>query len=137
MTTVPRPPFPQPPSGPLPLEPGDHLTREEFERRYDAMPNLKKAELIRGVVHMPSPVRWGRHASPHARVLGWLVTYEVATPGTQAGDNGSMRLGDDSEPQPDAALIILPSHGGQARISDDDYLVAAPELVAEVSASSV
>jgi len=34
----------------LPLEPGDHLTREEFERRYDATPGLKKAELIEGVV---------------------------------------------------------------------------------------
>ena len=26
-----------------PLEMGDHLRREEFERRYDATPNLKKA----------------------------------------------------------------------------------------------
>ena len=33
-----------------PLENGDKLTRAEFERRYHAMPNLKKAELIEGVV---------------------------------------------------------------------------------------
>jgi Uma2 family endonuclease len=128
--------IPPAPQRPLPLEPGDHLTRDEFERRYDAMPELKKAELIDGVVHMPSPVRWGRHASPHARFLGWLIHYEAATPGTQTGDNGSMRLDTKNEPQPDAALIILPSHGGQARISADDYLEGGPELVAEIAASS-
>src|SRR5262245_55813848 len=121
---------------PLPLEPGDHLTRDEFERRYDAMPELKKAELIDGVVHMPSPVRWNRHASRHAHVIGWLVTYEAATAGTQTGDNGSMRLDTENMPQPDAALIILPSHGAQARISADDYLEQAAELVAELAASS-
>lgn len=125
------------PNEPLPLEPGDHLTREEFERRYDAMPGLKKAELIDGVVHMPSPVRWNRHASPHAHVLGWLVVYEASTSGTQAGDNGSLRLDLENEPQPDAALIILPGHGGRARISRDDFLEGGPELVVEVAASSV
>src|SRR5262249_14942366 len=131
MTSIP----PKPPR-PLPLEPGDHLTRDEFERRYDAMPGLKKAELIEGVVHVPSPVRWGRHAFPHALVIGWLIQYEELTPGTHTGDNGSTRPAPANEPQPDAALVILPSHGGQARFSDDDYLVGAPELVFEVSASS-
>jgi hypothetical protein len=47
-----------------PLEPGDRLTRPEFERRYDAMPHLRKAELIEGVVHMPSPVRYRHHGRP-------------------------------------------------------------------------
>jgi Uma2 family endonuclease len=131
MTSIP----PKPPR-PLPLEPGDHLTRDEFERRYDAMPGLKKAELINGVVQMPSPVRWDRHASPHFRLNTWLGVYETHTPGTQGGDNGSMRLDVASEPQPDAALVILPSHGGQARFSADDYLEGAPELVAEVAAST-
>jgi Uma2 family endonuclease len=125
-----------PPPRPLPLEPGDHLTRDEFERRYDAMPGLKKAELINGVVFMPSPVRWNQHAHPHALLDTWLGVYMLLTPGTQAGNNGSTRLDLENEPQPDAALIILPSHGGQAQISDDHYLEGAPELVAEVSASS-
>src|SRR5262245_41767284 len=31
---------------------GVRLTRDEFERRYSAMPDLKKAELIEGVVYM-------------------------------------------------------------------------------------
>jgi hypothetical protein len=55
-----------------PLEPGDRLSREEFERRYRAMPKLKKAELIEGVVYMPSPARFQRHSEPHAAVVGWL-----------------------------------------------------------------
>ena len=122
---------------PPPLKQGDHLTRAEFERRYEAMPEVKKAELIEGVVYMPSPVRWGQHASPHAHVLCWLGTYEANTPGVQSADNGTVRLDDDNEPQPDAALIIKPSHRGQVQVSDDDYVVGAPELVVEVAASSV
>lgn len=134
-----------PPAGPSelpgngaipPLENGDHLTREEFERRYDAMPGLKKAELIEGVVYMPSPVRHRRHGHPHTRLITWLGIYETDTPGVEAGDNGTIRLDLDNEPQPDVFLIILPECGGQARISNDDYIEGAPELVAEVSASS-
>ncbi len=58
-----------------PLENGDYLTRHEFERRYQAMPQVKKAELIEGVVHMASPVRFRSHAKPHAQVMGWLSVY--------------------------------------------------------------
>jgi uncharacterized protein YktB (UPF0637 family) len=39
------------------LEAGDRLSRDEFERRYERLPCLKKAELIEGIVYMPSPVR--------------------------------------------------------------------------------
>ena len=42
----------------------------------------------------------------------------------------------DNEPQPDVCLFIDPARGGQARISQDDYLEGAPELVAEVASSS-
>ena len=52
-------------------------------------------------------------------------------------DNATIRLDLDNEPQPDAMLFIEPGRGGQARISDDDYLEGAPELVAEVASSSV
>jgi Uma2 family endonuclease len=119
-----------------PLENGDRLTRAEFERRYEAMPELKKAELIEGEVYMPSPVRHTRHSHPHTRLVAWLANYETDTPGVEAGDNGSIRLDLDNEPQPDAYLIIRPEHGGQARISKDDYIEGAPELVAEVASSS-
>jgi len=119
------------------LENGDRLTRAEFERRYEAMMDLKKAELIEGVVYMPSPVRHRRHSRPHNHVSTWLGYYEASTPGIEAGDNGSIRLDLDNEPQPDAYLIIDPHQGGQARISNDDYIEGAPELVVEVATSSV
>jgi Uma2 family endonuclease len=138
MTTrgmTPAVPPPPPPKVP-PLEPGDHLTRDEFERRYDATPGLKKAELIEGVVYMPPPVRVTRHGSPHADLVGWLVWYRAGTPGIRAADNATLRLDLENEPQPDAVLLIEPSCGGQARISADDYVEGAPELVAEVAAST-
>jgi len=120
-----------------PLENGDRLTRAEFERRYQAMPGLKKAELIEGVVYMPSPVRHKGHSNPHSQIVTWLGYYAVNTTGVESGDNGSIRLDLDNEPQPDAFLIIQSECGGQCKISADDYVVGAPELVAEVASSSV
>ena len=118
------------------LENGDRLTRAEFERRYEARPDLKKAELIEGVVHMPSPTRSAGHARPHAATMLWLGTYALATPGVQVNDNPTVRLDLDNEPQPDAAMLIDPEAGGQARVGEDDYIEGAPELVAEIAASS-
>ncbi len=120
-----------------PLREGDRLSREEFERRYDAMPELKKAELINGVVLMPSPVRLQQHGSPHADLITWLGTYRVATPGVCVGDNSTIRLDADNEPQPDVLMIVEPSWGGQVRIDSDGYVEGGPELVAEVAASSI
>jgi Uma2 family endonuclease len=120
-----------------PLENGDRLTRAEFERRYDAMPHLKKAELIEGEVYIPSPVRYRQHGHPHSRLVSWLGSYEMDSPGVEAGNNGSIRLDMDNELQPDGFLIILPERGGQAHISEDDFIEGAPELVAEVASSSV
>ncbi|MDY7015975.1 MAG: Uma2 family endonuclease [Cyanobacteriota bacterium] len=118
----------------LPLENGDRLTRSEFERRYQAMPHLKKAELIEGMVYMSSPLRAKGHGEPHARIITWLGTYAAATPGVSVLDNPTVRLDADNEPQPDAVLRI--EEGGQSRISRDDYLEGAPELVVEIAASS-
>jgi hypothetical protein len=129
-------PISQPSAIPL-LENGDHLDRLEFERRYHAMSHVKKAELIEGVVYMPSPVRYSHHSGPHFDLITWLGLYRMVTPGVRGGDNGSLRLDMDNEPQPDACLFVLPSHGGRTTIDEDDYIVGGPELVAEVSASSV
>lgn len=118
------------------LEAGDHLTRCEFERRYEARPDIKKAELIEGVVHMPSPVRLESHAEPHASIVAWLGVYRAATPGVRLADNATMRLDLENEPQPDALLRIDPKAGGRAQRSQDDYLEGAAELVVEVAASS-
>jgi Uma2 family endonuclease len=119
-----------------PLEPGDRLSRAEFERRYEAMPNLKKAELIEGVVYMPSPVRVRRHGRPNGHLVGWLVAYEAATPGVLMADNTTVRLDPDNDPQPHGLLFIDPAKGGQARISVDDYIENGPEWLGEVAASS-
>lgn len=120
-----------------PLENGDRLTRTEFERRYCAMPNLKKAELIEGIVYMASPLRFEPHAEPHANLMIWMGNYKVATPGVRLGDNPTVRLDSDNEPQPDAVLLIDAGVGGRSRISTDGYIEGAPELVAEIAASSV
>ncbi len=119
-----------------PLENGDRLARTEFERRYEAMPQLKKAELIEGIVYVPSPVRHRFHGEPHSYVTGWLVLYKASTPGVQVSDNSTVRLDLDNEPQPDALLLIAPERGGQTFLSEDGYIEGAPELVVEVASSS-
>ena len=135
--SVDRPAKPAPPRDVIPpLVDGEPLTRDEFERRYDAMPGLNKAELIEGVVHMPSPVRHEQHSKPHSRLDGWLWVYTTGTPGVDSGDNGSIRLDLGNMPQPDGYLIVRPEQGGQVRISADDYIEGGPELIAEVSAST-
>jgi Uma2 family endonuclease len=119
-----------------PLETGDRLSRAEFERRYEAMPHLKKAELIEGVVYVPSPVRFRKHSGPHFDLITWLGSYCAATPGLEGGDNSTLRLDLDNEPQPDVFLRIKPSYGGQSKTDDDDYVEGAPELVCEITSSS-
>ncbi len=136
VTPAPTPEAPRPAAIP-PLQSGDRLSAEEFERRYDAMPHLKKAELINGVVYVASPVGLDDHAAPHFDLITWLGFYRIFTPPVRGGDNGTLRLDLNGRPQPDAFLFIPPGHGGQARIDEDDYIVGAPELVAEVAASSV
>ncbi len=120
----------------LPLESGDRLTRSEFERRYQAMPDIKKAELIEGVVYVPSPVRSVAHARPHGFIMTWLGVYAAATPGVEPNDNATVRLDMDNEPQPDALLRLDERRGGQSRLSPDDYIEGGPELIVEIAASS-
>jgi Uma2 family endonuclease len=119
-----------------PLEPGDHLTRDEFERRYDAMPNLSIAELLEGVVYMPAATRASYHSRPQQIVATLFGVYDANTPGTISFDNASVRLDLKNMPQPDQVLLLLPECGGQSQLSSDDYIENAPELVWEVSASS-
>ena len=133
---APRLPLKPAKAAPPPLNAGDHLTRTEFERRYEAHPEIKIAELIGGVVYMPSPTRFEQHGCPHSDITTWLGTYRAATPGVLSGTNVSVRLGYTSEVQPDALLRLEPALGGRARITADDYLAGPPELVVEVAASS-
>jgi len=127
MTTAPRVPV---------LRAGDRLTRDEFERRYSAMPEVKKAELLEGVVYMPSPVRCKQHGEPHALLAGWLAEYRRATPGVAFLIDTTLRLDVDNEPQPDL-LLRVKGPRGTSQIDAEGYLQGPPELAVEVAASSV
>jgi Uma2 family endonuclease len=114
-----------------PLREGDRLTREEFLRRWEAMPDLYWAELIDGIVHMPSPVS-RIHGGFHGRISGWLSFYAVATRGCELLSASTWLMSENSAPQPDLALCILPEQGGQSR-DEGVYAAGAPELIVEVS----
>ena len=118
------------------LENGDRLTREEFHRRYEAMPENVKAELIKGVVYMSSPVRVSKHGKPHAKMMVFLGVYYANTPGTDLSDNVTYIVSDHYEPQPDAVLRIDENHGGKSWVNENDYLEGAPELVVEIASST-
>jgi Uma2 family endonuclease len=115
------------------LASGQRLTVEEFLRRWEELSELKNAELIDGVVYLPSPVS-REHGRRHARAIWWLTHYEDATPGCECGDNSTWLM-TGSAPQPDAYLRILPSQGGQSR-DERTYGAGAPELVVEISVTS-
>jgi Uma2 family endonuclease len=110
------------------------MTRLEFHRRYDACPGLKKAELIEGVVYVPSPLRARDRGDQHAAVLAWLGVYAASNPRTRASDNATVLLDVDNEPQPDACLRYLT--GGTSTLDDEGYIAGPPELVFEIAASS-
>ena len=118
------------------MQSGDRLSCAEFERRYAAATDVKKAELIEGIVYVASPFRHRQHGKPHSRVITWLGIYQALTPGVDLSDAPTVRLDLDNEPQPDAVLFIEAAAGGQTRISADDYIEGSPELIVEVAASS-
>lgn len=119
-----------------PLQPGDQLTRAEFERRYAAHPEIAKAELIEGVVYMPSPARYVQHSAPHFLTITWLGVYTSVTPGVDGGDNSTLRLDLENEPQPDVLLRLSPELGGRSWVAADGYLEGVPELIVEIAAST-
>ncbi|MEL7036688.1 MAG: Uma2 family endonuclease [Cyanobacteria bacterium J06592_8] len=117
------------------LENGDRLTRSEFERRYNAMPNVK-AELIEGMVYMASPLRHEQHGKPHSRIITWLGVYQAATTEVDLSIEPTVRLDFDNEPQPDGVLFLEPQKGGKTRITEEGYIEGVPELIVEIAASS-
>ncbi len=116
-----------------PLQNGDRLTREEFERRWGLHPEIKKAELIDGQVYLEMTVSQ-RHGERHGRIVTWVGVYQAHTPGTEALDNVTVRPNESDVLQPD--VVLRRTNGGTSRLSDDDCIEGAPELVMEVSASS-
>jgi len=124
LSTVVRPPG---------LVTGERLTVEEFLRRWEELPDLKNAELIDGVVYVPSPVSLD-HGSFDILIHMWLAYYAQATPGCKGGSNSTWLMSG-SAPQPDAYLRILPSHGGQSG-NEGSLGAGAPELAVEICVTS-
>jgi Uma2 family endonuclease len=132
MSAIPRPISAR--RNPEELQSGDCMTQEEFHRIYERMPEDFKAELIGGTVYVASPLKIA-HSESHPLVSAVLTLYQGSTPGVKTGDNGTLILGNESEPQPDLYLRIEAQFGGQAKVSQD-YVVGAPELVVEIANSS-
>jgi len=120
---------------PIFLENGERMTRAEFHAAYEQTPEDFKAELIEGIVYVASPLR-RNHGVHHVFFSTLLGTYWMKTPGTEAGDNCSLLLSDNDEPQPDLYLRILPEFGGQSGTTPDDYVDGAPELLLENAIST-
>lgn len=134
MSAIPKPSITSRPER-LELFNGDRMTQEEFHAAYEQTPPGFRAELIEGIVYVASPLK-RRHGFPHLAVGAAFFAYIAATPGVEGGDNTTVILGEDAEPQPDLYLCIKPTHGGQSRVSADDYVKGAPELIAEIAYSS-
>jgi len=117
------------------LHTGDRMTREEFHRIYLDMPAEFEAELVGGIVYAASPLK-RRHGTNHLPLGTLLFAYEGSTPGVESGDNTTILLGEEGEPQPDLYLRILPECGGQSRTTEDDFVAGAPELIAEITHNS-
>ncbi len=117
-----------------PLVAGQRLDQATFHERYAAMPEGHWAELVGGVVFMPSPL-FDDHGGGDFDLNGWLFHYQRFTPGLRGVSNVSTILGEDSEVQPDLQLRILEGRGGLARVVSG-YVVGPPELVIEVGRSS-
>jgi hypothetical protein len=113
---------------------GERMVQPAFHRRYEACGEDEKWELVGGIVYTASPLKLPR--SDYDDEIGYLLgTYRRATPGTQVTHNATAILGEESEPQPDLGLRILPEYGGQSRTTPDGYLEGACELVVEVAHS--
>jgi Uma2 family endonuclease len=114
-----------------PLVAGQHLDQASFHERYEAMPPGTRAELINGVVFIPSPVG-PDHGRAHFTAVVWLGFYAERTAGVEGLDNTSTALGPISEPQPDLQLRVLSEYGGRTQ-TDRRFVRGVPELVVEVS----
>ena len=122
---------------PVMLESGDRLTRAEFHRRYCLRPDIKRAELVGGVVYVPSPTRFSVHDRQHGDVVLWLGTYAMRHPDLRSGVDATVMLDANNEVQPDGFVFRVPPPDERAaRVNDEGYIEGAPQLVLEVAASS-
>jgi Uma2 family endonuclease len=127
--------MPAPKHSLVPLESGDRLTRAEFHRRYCARPDIKKAELIKGVVYVAPPVS-GRHGEPYITMGAWARFYTMSTPGIHVTGDTTLILAGANEIQPDLMVFRDPAPPGGAYFRDDFYVEGPPQLIVEIAVSS-
>jgi hypothetical protein len=120
---------------PIQLENGERADQKTFHAWYKTTPKSFKAELIGGEVVVASPLKVD-HSEYHAQMMLWLGHYAVETPGTRVRDNATAILGEESEPQPDGALVIEPAFGGQTQVNEEGFALGPPEFVMEIAGSS-
>ena len=118
-------------AAPQTLVEGQRLDQPTFHALYEAMPPGNRAELIDGVVFMPSSVGV-EHGEAVVPMIVWLSYYAEMTVGVRVMDNATTVLGWKSELQPDGLLRILPEYGGQTW-NEGGLVHGAPEFVAEIS----
>lgn len=114
-----------------PLQNGDRLSLAEFKRLYNQHPEIRRAELIEGVVYVASPVYFP-HAQAQAAAIGWLYLYHSQTPKTKVTGEQSVQLDADNEVQPDALLWLV----DDVVVNEDGLVIGAPNLVVEIAAST-
>jgi Uma2 family endonuclease len=117
------------------LKAGQRLDQPTFHERYEAMPPETRAELVGGVVYMPSPVT-DDHGEPDNDVSGWLFQYKLSTPGVRSPNDATVKLDRLGEPQPVCQLRIPAELGGQTHLDEQRYITGAPELIVEIARSS-
>ena len=98
---------------PLLFEPGERLSVDEFLDLWERMPNLKFAELIDGVVYMPSPLSF-KHGRRDGQLQGLLAIYSFETGVCEIISNATWLMVGNA-PQPDVVLRLLPEFGGLTR----------------------
>lgn len=114
------------------LENGARMGRQEFHRLYEEC-ELRKVELIEGIVYMPSPEKVEEHSRQQGILFLWLGAYQEFHEGeVEAVPGGSVYLDDENEPIPDGMLYRL-----RPDRFIDGYIDGAPELIIEIANSSV
>jgi Uma2 family endonuclease len=121
---------------PAMLHNGDNLDQPTFHRLYEQTAEGFRAELVGGIVYVASPIHLD-HSNPHALITSWLCEYQAVTPGLGLIHQTTTILGENSEPEPDGGLYILPSHGGTCHSETGKTLTGAPEFVVEIANSTV
>jgi hypothetical protein len=81
------------------LHNGDKMSREEFHRAYEQVPDSYRAELVGGIVFEASPLSHS-HGTSHVRLSYLFEIYAMHTPGVEVADNITVMLSEDDEVQP-------------------------------------